>query len=294
LLTDPKYKSPYLTRWTNTITDINDPTADWAAKQGFKKASMLVPNSAAGVQIADIFASNFIRHGGTIIQEQYAPPGTADYGPFLAQLNSDADALFTFLPGIDGLRFADQYASYAGQKKPQIIDAGGTIVAGPNIAQLKDKVLGIVAVELFSEASDDPGIQAFIKAWKAAYPNRLLSNDAATGYASGQILAAALEKVNGAIENTQPFLQALYGVSLDSAKGPVKLDANHDIIEDFRVVRMIKNGDGVGKQLLTTYHDVNDTWARSADEIATFPWDSFKGKWVGMTQAQLDSALKSH
>src|SRR5262249_24597056 len=36
MTTDPKFKSPYLTRWTQTATEIVDVSADWSAKQGFK------------------------------------------------------------------------------------------------------------------------------------------------------------------------------------------------------------------------------------------------------------------
>ncbi|HVA23009.1 MAG TPA: ABC transporter substrate-binding protein [Chloroflexota bacterium] len=293
MLTDAKFKSPYLTRWTQTATEIVDVAADWALKQGFRKAGIFVSDYAAGVQNADIFSSTFIRGGGSIVQEQYPPLGTTDYGPFLAQLNPATDVLFTFLPGADGLRFADQYDTYAGQHKPQIIDSFGVIVSGPNLAQLKEKAVGIAAVDVFSQASDDPGSQAFVKAWQAANPGRLLSHDAAGGYMSGQVLSAALDKVGGAIENSQPFLQALYGVSIDSAKGPVKLDANHDITQDIKVFRIVKNGSGVGYQLADTYHDVTDTRVRSAAEIAKFPWEKFKGKWVGMSKEQLAASLKS-
>lgn len=292
MLTDSKFKSPYLTRWTQTATEIVDVAADWAAKQGYRKAGMFVSDYAAGIQNADLFASTFIRRGGSIVQEQYPPLGTTDFGPFLARLDPTADVLFTFLPGVDGLRFADQFGTYTGQHKPQIIDSFGVIVAGPNLAQLKEKAVGIAAVDVFTEGDSDAGVKSFVKAWRGAYPDRLLSHDAAGGYTSGQVLGAALAKVNGAIENGQPFLDALYGTSIDAAKGPVKLDANHDIVQNIKVFRIVKNGNDVGYQLADTYQNVSDTWARSAEEIARFPWDSFKGKWTGMTKTKLDQALK--
>jgi hypothetical protein len=37
---------------------------------------------------------------------------------------------------------------------------------------------------------------------------------------------------------------------------------------------------------------VSDTWDRSAEEIASFPFEKMKGKWVGMTKDQLEQALK--
>ena len=292
MLTNPTFKSPYLTRWTQTGTEVVDVAADWAAKQGLRKAVMVDDDFAPGVQNADEFASTFIRKGGSIVQEMYTKLGTTDFGPYLAQINKSADVIFTFEPGIDGLRFADQYGTYAGQHKPLIIDSFGVVTAGPNLAQLKDKALGMEGVDVFSQVSPDPGTQAFVKAWQAAYPGRLLSHDAASGYMSGQVLVAALKKVNGQIENKQAFLQALYKIKVDSAKGPVHLDQNHDIVQDIKVYHIIKQGTGIGYKLDKTYTNVTDTFARSAQEIANFKWNNFKGKWVGMTKAKLDQALK--
>ena len=293
MLTNPKFKSQYLTRWTQSGTEIVDPSADWAAKQGYRKAAIYVDDYAAGIQNADMFASTFIRRGGSIVQEEYPALGSTDFGPHLANLNKDADVIFTFFPGVDGLRFAEQYKNYVGQSKAQVIDSFGVIGAGSNLEQLKDKALGIVSVDVFSDSADDPSTKAFVKAWKAAYPDRRLSHDAAGGYESGQILAAALEKVHGQIENTQQFMNALYGLQIDSAKGPIKLDQNHDIVQDIKVYKIVKQGNDVGQQVLDVYHNVSGTFARSQDEIEHFPWDKMKGKWVGMTKAQLEQTLKA-
>jgi branched-chain amino acid transport system substrate-binding protein len=292
MTTDPKFKSPYLSRWTQTGTEIDDVSADWAAKQGFKKGIIFVDDYAAGAQNAFIFASTFIRRGGSIVQEVYAKLGTTDYGPQLAQLKPDADVMFGFLTGADGLRFVQQYPNYASGRKLQIIDSFGAMTAGSNLAQEKDKAVGIAAVDVFTEASDDPGTQAFVKAWHAAYPDRLLSHDAASGYAAGQIINTAVSKVGGKVENTDQFLQALDGVQIDTAKGPVKLDDNHDIVQTIWVYGNEKDGNSVKRKLLASYPNVSDTWIRSPQEVATYPtWESFKGKWVGMTKDKLEQDL---
>ncbi|HVA23551.1 MAG TPA: ABC transporter substrate-binding protein [Chloroflexota bacterium] len=294
MLTDSKYKSPYLTRWTFTGAEIADPPADWAAKQGYRKAAIFVDDYAAGIQNADLFASAFIRRGGSIVEEEYPPLGNADYGPYLARLNKSADVIYEFLTGVDGLRWMQQYATIAGQHKLPVLDMFGILGSGTNLAQLKQQAVGVVSSDVLNPASTDPGTQAFLKAWQGAYPggDRPPTHDAAHGYASGQILAAALEKVGGQIENTQRFLNALYSLQIDTAKGPVKLDQNHDIVQNIYLYRVVKKGDGVGWEDAQTYHDVSDTWDRSAQELAHFPWEKMKGKWVGMTKDQLEQALK--
>lgn len=292
MTTDPKFSSPYLTRWTETTSELSDPAADWAYTQGnFRKAAIVSADYAPGIQFAAMFASTFIRRGGSIVQEQFPALGTTDFGPFLARLDARADMIFEFLPGVDSLRFGQQYSGYAA-KKVQILDLVGVMTSGSNLDQLKEKAVGVVGVDLFNEASDDPGTQAFVKAWQAAFPGRYLSHDAAHGWASGQILAAALEKVGGKIEDTQAFLTALKSVSIDTAKGPVKLDKDSDVVQNMYVYRVAKQGNDFVKTPIYTYHDITDTWARSAKEISTFPFDKLKGKWTGMTKSDVDQALK--
>ncbi|MFI5267209.1 MAG: ABC transporter substrate-binding protein [Chloroflexota bacterium] len=289
---NPNFKSPYLTRWTQTHSQIVDVGADWAAKQGFKKAAIFTSDFAPGVQAADLFASMFIRQGGAVAQEFYPPIGTTDFGPYLAQLSPSADVLFTFLPGIDSLRFGQQFADYGGQHKPQIVDSFGLMTSGSNVLQLKDKAVGIVTVDIFDDSNEDPGTQAFLKTWRAANGDKPLSETLVNGYVSGQVLATAIDKVQGKAEDTPAFLNALYGLSIDTAKGPVKLDQTHDIVQNVYVFKTVKAGNGYSQQLLSTYKDTADTWARPDAELASFPFGKYKGKWVGMTKAQVDQALK--
>jgi branched-chain amino acid transport system substrate-binding protein len=292
MTTDPKFASPYLTRWTETTTELSDPAGDWSYTQGnFRKAAVVSADYAPGIQFAAMFASTFIRRGGAIVQEQYPALGTTDFGPFLAKLEPSADMIFEFLPGVDSLRFGQQYSGYA-TKKAQILDLVGVMTSGSNLDQMKDKAVGVVGVDLFNEASDDPGTKEFVKAWQAGFPGRYLSHDAAHGWASGQILASAIDKVGGKVEDTQAFLTALKGVSIDTAKGPVKLDKDDDIVQNMYVYRVAKQGSDFVKTPIYTYHDITDTWARSAEEISKFPFDKLKGKWAGMTKSDVDQALK--
>jgi branched-chain amino acid transport system substrate-binding protein len=292
MLTDAKFASPYLTRWTETFTQVIDPTVDWLIKQGHRKAIIVSADFAPGIQVADLFASGFIRKGGSILQEFYPAVATTDFGPFLAQFNQSADVVYVFVPGVDSLRFADQYSSYSGQKKPLLFDGFGLIGAGPVVAQLKDKVDGVVSADVFDPSSVDPGTKAFLKEWNAAHPGQPLSINIANGYASGQILASAIEKAGGSVEDPQRFLQALYSLQLDTGKGPVRLDQNHDIVENVYIFRTEKAGNDFVQKTLQTYTEVSDSWGRSAEEIAKFPFEKYKGKWVGMTKDQVAQALK--
>ena len=292
LTIDPKMSSPNIVRLTQNVPVVLDPPADWAYKQGYRKAIVVASDYGGGLETVDAFASAFIKRGGSIVQEIYPPLGTSDYGTYLAQLNQGADLLFTFLPGVDGLHFLDQLGNYVGQKKLPIIDAFGTATNGPNLAQLKDKAVGVIGEGVYSTAIDSPENKAFLKAVADKYPGRLLSSDLVQGYMGAQIIAETIKAVGGNVEDSPRFLEALYRVDVKTAKGPVKLDADHDVIEDIYVFEIVKTGDSYTQKLLQTYPGVSKTWARGADEVTRFPWGKNKGKWVGMTGDKLAELTK--
>jgi branched-chain amino acid transport system substrate-binding protein len=287
LLIDDKYKSPWLVRTSDSNTQVTDPAVDWAVKQGFKKASMMSIDNAGGVESSDTFASAFISRGGTIIQEQHPAFGTPDFGPLVSQIDPSADVFFTFETGIDGLRLGQALASYSGAKRPVILDAINGITDASNIPQLKEKAEGIITTNVYSRAFDSKLNQDFIKAWSAKYPERLVGPAVAHSYSAAQLIVAAIQKVNGNVEDKQAFMNALYAVSAETIKGPLKLDQDHDVIENVYIAKLVKKGDSVDEQIIDTYKDVPSSWVRTPQQLRTFPFGQMKGKWVGMTREQI-------
>jgi len=287
LTTDPKFKSPYLTRFTFTGTGNWDPAADWAYKKGYRKAIIAASDFGPGLEATDIFASAFIERGGSVVQEIHPPAGTTDFGAYLAQLNQGGDFIGLMMSGIDGLRFLEQIADLGNQKKLPIVDFGGA-TKGPNLAQLKQKALGIVGVDQWTSAIDTSMNKAFIKAFQDKYPGRAISGDVALGYAGGQVLGAALQKAGGSADDKQKVLDALYATNLETVRGPVKLDSEHDIVPTTYVFQIAEQGGAFEHKLLESYPNSSRTWDRTQSEIDHLDLGGMKGKWVGMTKDQLD------
>ncbi len=233
------------------------------------------------------------RRGGSIIQEQYPALGTTDFGPFLAQMNQGADSVFGFFPGSDGLRWAQQYPDYAGQRKLQVMAGAGAVARDGNLTQLKDKAVGIVANDTWTEALDNPANKTLLQLYRQKYPSQRISSDVANGYVVMQVLQAALEKINGKIEDREAFLKALSATSIDTAKGPVKFDQYHDVVENQYIYQIVKQGDQYGHKLLKTYSDVTQFFDQPPDAVQRFPFGQLKGKWTGMTKAQVDQLARA-
>jgi len=291
LTIDPKTVSPYLTRFTSTSVLTNDPAADWAYNKSYRKGILLVADYGGGLELADAFASTFVKHGGAIVQELYPAIGTSDFGPYLAQFNQDADFILEFVPGTSALRFGQQYSDYTSKPKP-IIDSYGLMTTSDNLTQLGDKAVGIVGVDVYSTAFDSPQNKAFLTAFGDAYPNRPMSGVLAQGYAGAQVIEGALKKVNGTIDDKQKFLDALYSTNIDTVKGPVKLDNNHDVVENVYIYQIAKEGGKYVQKLLQTYNGASSTWDRTPDEVAHFPFGQLKNKWVSMTKDKLATYIK--
>ena len=286
-----QHGSPYVVRFTQSNLGVAQPGADWAYKQGYRKAVLFTSDYGGGLEQSDAFAAVFIEEGGTIVQELHPALGAPDFGPLLAQLDPSADVIWTFLPGADGLHFGLQYGDYSSGGKTQVMEAFADITAGPNLQQLKDKAVGFVASNVWTEALNTPQNQQFMKAFHDKYPGRLLSKDVVQGYVGAQVLEEAVKNVNGKIEDTNAFMQALYGMNIDTAKGPVHLSPNHDIVQNYYVYRTVAQSSSFGQQLLGTYRDVTDMGPFNATQVANLKVGTHKGQWVGMTKQKLDQIL---
>lgn len=288
LMLDPNLTSDYLMRFSTVSVAHADTSADWAYKNGFRKMALITYDAAAGIESSDLIASAFISRGGTVVQEMHPPFPNSDFGPYLAKLDPSADIVAVWEPAADGLRLLQQWGTYVGGAKPPIfLDMGGVATAG-NFNTLGDKAVGVVTESAWVDSLSNADNQAFLKAWRAKYPDRDPSTLAAQGWSVGQILTQALQKVNGNAEDTPNFLKALYAVDAQTPTGEVSLEPTiHDITRSIYIAKIAKKGNGYGEDLLQTYNKVSDFWDRKPDDLRAFPYGKLKDKWVGMTKDQL-------
>jgi branched-chain amino acid transport system substrate-binding protein len=291
LMTDPKLTSPYLVR-TSTNGSGVQALADYAYKQGLRKAIMVSIDNSGIQESADSFAKVFVDRGGSFVQELHPSFGTTDFGPIVSQLDQSADSVVLFEPGIDGLRFGQAYASY-GLKKFKVIDAIGGPTNGSNLTQLGDKLLGVWGQSPFPPALDTTIDQQWLKGWQAKYGDRAIgSSDATNGYAGAMIITSAIKALDGKVDDRQAFMNTLYKLDLETNKGRMKLDANHDVVQNAYVFDVVQNGAIVQLHSLYTQELVAADSFNTPQELAKFPFGQLKGKWVGMSKDGLAALSK--
>ena len=94
----------------------------------------------------------------------------------------------------------------------------------------------------------------------------------------------AIKAANGNIEDKTAFAGALHKVSVETIKGPVKLDQFGNVVQNTYIYQTVKNGATYSQELLDTYKDAGQFWDRSQKQIDSLKLGTHKGQWVGMTR----------
>lgn len=296
LTIDSKYSSPYIIRLTHNSSSVAGPSADWAYKSGLRKGVLFTSDFSAGIEISDLFASAFIGRGGEIVQEMHPPRGTTDFGPFFAQLDPSADFMAVMLSGGE-LAFVEQFSTYVRTHRLKVLDFYGQATNGEFLPQHGSKAIGIVAVNPYTPGLNTTENETFLKAWSAKHPGRVPTLEAALGYSAAEVLVAALHKVKGDLngpEQQKAFLDALYQTNVDTPRGPIKLDAYHDIVQNMYIYEVVPNPSGSPvptTKVIATYPNVSQHWDRTPQQLSGFAFGKLKGTWVGQTKEKWSGVI---
>src|SRR5262249_54971874 len=76
-------KSECFVRTSYTLWQVTVPLADWAAKNGIKKAVTAVADFAPGIDAETAFKTEFTKQGGSVIETIRMPLSTTDFSPFI-------------------------------------------------------------------------------------------------------------------------------------------------------------------------------------------------------------------
>lgn len=232
----------------------------WAYGQGYRKVATLANAYAFGFENAGGFCQTFTERGGRILNQLWSPLGTADYSPYLSQLQAaNPDAVFVCMVGADAVHFLEQWRSFGLKSKIPLI-ANETTTDQSNIRSIApDVVEGVVSFGHYAEGRPDPATRDFVLAYGKA--EGVLPSYMATAFntAAGW-LSTALKSVNGETANPVAFLNAIRFVRLpDSPLGPMTLDRYGAPVENVYLRRVVATS-GPAAQYAKTWNVVAQTW----------------------------------
>lgn len=267
----------YVFRWSQSGTGPGQAAADWAYKvAGWRKVVSIGSDYVGGLEVNGSFARVFCSLGGRVVQELWPPLGTADFAPFLSQIDRSADAVVVFTPAADGLRIGRQYTEY-GLKQP-LMDLYAQITDEANLAQFGDASLGWYSTIHYTALIDTPENKRFVAAWEKRY-QRVPFDNAADGYVGAKAIGEAIKAVNGRVEDKDAFMAAMRKLRFDSPKGVVRLDQFQNIVQPQYVRKVERVGSTLVNMPIKVYPEFSQFGPWSPEEFVKYPaWADFKGK----------------
>ncbi|WEX10400.1 ABC transporter substrate-binding protein [Chelativorans sp. AA-79] len=252
-------QSDYYTRTSFTLPQAAVPVATWATENDIKRVVTLVTDYGPGIDAETWFTKEFTEKGGEIVEAVRVPLQNPDFAPYLQRVrDADPDAIFVFLPSGVGSLFMKQFADRG------LADAGIKLIATGDVTdddilnEMGKPALGTITGQHYSAAHDSPENNAYVDAYKAAYPDMRPNFMSVGGYDGMHLIYAALEKTSGDTSG-DALMEAIKGLSWTSPRGPVSIDPEtRDIIQNI-YMREVKEVDGELYNVeFATYEAVKD------------------------------------
>jgi branched-chain amino acid transport system substrate-binding protein len=253
--------NPYFIRASATSAQAMHPMADYAAKEmKLKRIICISEDFAFGHEQMGGFQQTFEDNGGKILKKIWPPLVTPDYTPFVAQI-ADCDGVCQGFAGSNPLRFMKAYAS-AGLKFPVV-----TGETGGDDALLKsygDEAIGLTSCIPYTLDLDTDGNKRFVDGMLKNY-NTVPGQYAGLLYVNCQVVEAGLKALNGDATDKTKLVAAMRAVNLtDTPRGPVKFDHFGNVIGDFYIRKLGKEGAKYGltywNKTVKVYHNVSQFW----------------------------------
>lgn len=231
--------SPYFfsTSWNND--QLHEGGGQIATTAGYKKMYIMAPNYQAGKDALQGFKRFY---NGEVIDEVYTQIGQMDYSVEIAQLQqANPDAVYVFYPGGMGVNFVKQYRQAGLLGKVPLISA--STVDGSTLPALQDIALGVITHAPYAPNLDNAQNKQFVEAFEKKY-NRPPSLYAAQSYDAANLIASAIKKLDGNMQDKEAVRKALEAADFESVRGAFSFNTNHFPITDWYRVEVVKGDDG--------------------------------------------------
>ena len=240
-------KSPYMVRTSYTYPDVVPPIADWAIKQGYKTAYVIVSDYAPGHDAEAAFIEAYKKAGGTVVANVRTPMMTVDFSPYMQRVkDAKPDVLFGFVNGGDiAPAFMREFRAKGLPEAGIKLIGSGEIVDETVMEVIGDNGLDTVTVYPYSMHHRSELNKRFVADFKALHGDKYRPTAMTVGaYDAMGVLYAALKKTGGATDG-QKLVEAMKGVRLESPRGEISIDPQtRDVVQN-KYIRRVKKIDGV-------------------------------------------------
>jgi branched-chain amino acid transport system substrate-binding protein len=257
-------RSPYYARTSFTLGQQSGIIADWAIKNGSRKAVAVLSDWAPGAEAGKVFESNFTKGGGQVLETLKVPLANPDFAPFLQRAaDMHPDTLFVFVPAGQAGTFARQFAERGLDKSGIKLIGPGDITDDDDLPTTGDTLLGVVTAGIYSAAHPSALNKEFVAAYQKATGHRA-NFLAVSGYDGMHLIYEALKKTGGKTD-ADTVIAAMKGMSWESPRGPISIDPNtRDIVQNVYIRKVEKKGGEPWAVEFATFEAVKDPLKEAA------------------------------
>ncbi len=211
------------------------------------------------------FALGYCEAGGEIVERQWVPLGTKDFGSIIAALPDDVDAIYVGLGGGDAVNFLNQYQQAGGDAN---LIGGSIMVDGTVLSAKGNAKNALIGTPSSGPQADDYDSPAWAE-WVAKYQSSFAEADRfptpalmSTNYYNATTAAlTCMNEVGGDLsDGHEAYRACLADITLEAPNGTITLDANRQAIGSTFIVEVVEGADGnLTTQMVDKVDDVNQT-----------------------------------
>jgi branched-chain amino acid transport system substrate-binding protein len=236
-------RSPYSTRTSLTMPQLNETLGTWAQRSGAKKAYTMVSDYGPGHDAEGAFQLGFKEAGGEIAGSVRYPIANSDFSAFVQRAkDANPDAIYVWVPGGTQPGAVGKSLAERGidPKKTKIFGQG-ELTDENALKSLGDAGLGIITASHYDYNHDSAMNREFVKGYNESY-GRNPDFFSVGGYDGMHLIYEALKKTGGKTD-AEALIAAAKGMKWESPRGPVLIDPEtRDIIQTVYIRRVEKVG----------------------------------------------------
>jgi branched-chain amino acid transport system substrate-binding protein len=264
-------RTPSVVRTAVSASQISHPFGDYLYKElGARNATFIGSDYTWGHEVAGGMMRTYKELGGKVNKVIWAPLATTDYGASLAAIPADSDAVVVAIAGVARIRFFEAWYNFGYDKKFKL--HGGYWLHEDAIPQIDARAVGLISNSVHYVAGiDTPENKAFVDDYARRY-KKLPSWFAESSYTAGLWTKAAIDSINGNVEDRAAFLKAMRTVQVKAPRGPLKLDAYDNPVQNVYITRLQKVkhpilGDVLMNIPVKTYPAVSQFWTDKPEDF---------------------------
>ncbi|HVQ76802.1 MAG TPA: penicillin-binding protein activator [Candidatus Binatia bacterium] len=264
-------RTPTVVRTAVSASQIGHPWGDYMYRElGLRNVTFIGQDYTWGHEVTLGAVRTFTELGGKVARIIWNPIGTRDYGPTIAAIPADTDGVSAVVVGADRVRLFEAWFNFGMDKRHKIF--GGYWMQQDVLPQMDDRAIGLIGNSLIYAAGlDTPENRTFTEAFSRKH-RRLPSWFAESAYTAGLWTRAAIDAIEGKVEDREAFLRAMRTVRVNAPRGPVRMDAHDNPVQNVYVSKIQKINHPVLGAVLTnvpvkTYEAVSQFWTWTPEEF---------------------------